>query len=235
MENREEEKYLGDIISCDGRNIKNVKARVAKGKGIVSRIISILDGIPFGKYYYEVGVILRNSLLISSMLFNTEAWYNITQAELELLESVDILFLRRLLNAPRATPKEMLYLELGCVPLRELIIKRRIMFLHYILNEKAESMIKRFFQTQLKNPTKKDWVKTVEEDLKNLKIELNFDEIKKMSKASMKRLLNEAIVRKALQRLNIMKGNHSKVMNINHTNLKMQNYLKANNSKISQN
>ena len=235
MENREEEKYLGDIISCDGRNIKNVKARVAKGKGIVSRIISILDGIPFGKYYYEVGVILRNSLLISSMLFNTEAWYNITQAELELLESVDILFLRRLLNAPRATPKEMLYLELGCVPLREIIIKRRIMFLRYILNEKEESMIKRFFQTQLKNPTKKDWVKTVEEDLKNLKIELNFDEIKKMSKASMKRLLNEAIDRKALQRLNIMKGNHSKVMKINHTKLKMQNYLRANNSKISQN
>ena len=109
------------------------------------------------------------------------------------------------------------------------------MFLRYILNEKEESMIKRFFKTQLKNPTKKDWVKTVEEDLKNLKIELNFDEIKKMSKASMKRLLNEAIDRKALQRLNIMKGNHSKVMKINHTKLKMQNYLRANNSKISQN
>ena len=57
MEIKDEERYLGDIISCDGRNIKNIKARVAKGKGIVIRIISILDGIPFGKYYYEVGEI----------------------------------------------------------------------------------------------------------------------------------------------------------------------------------
>ena len=35
MEEKMEEKYLGDVISTDGRNIKNVKARVAKGKGIV--------------------------------------------------------------------------------------------------------------------------------------------------------------------------------------------------------
>jgi hypothetical protein len=33
MEEKMEEKYLGDVISTDGRNIKNVKARVAKGKG----------------------------------------------------------------------------------------------------------------------------------------------------------------------------------------------------------
>ena len=48
MEEKDEEKYLGDVISTDGKNIKNVKARVAKGKGIASRILTILDGIPFG-------------------------------------------------------------------------------------------------------------------------------------------------------------------------------------------
>ena len=48
MEEKREEKFLGDVISTDGKNIKNVKARVAKGKGIINRILSILDGIPFG-------------------------------------------------------------------------------------------------------------------------------------------------------------------------------------------
>ena len=38
---------IWDVISTDGRNIKNVKARVAKGKGIVNRIVTILDGIPY--------------------------------------------------------------------------------------------------------------------------------------------------------------------------------------------
>ena len=30
-------KYLGDVISTDGRNLKNIKGRIAKGKGIVSK------------------------------------------------------------------------------------------------------------------------------------------------------------------------------------------------------
>ena len=39
MEEKEEEKYLGDVISTDGRNLKNIKARIAKGKGIVNKYI----------------------------------------------------------------------------------------------------------------------------------------------------------------------------------------------------
>ena len=92
MEEKEEERYLGDVISTDGKNVKNIKARIAKGKGIVNKIITMLDGIPFGKHYFEVGMILRDSLLVSSMLFNCEAWYNLTSSELDLLETIDLMF-----------------------------------------------------------------------------------------------------------------------------------------------
>ena len=124
--------------------MKNVKARISKGKGIISRILTILQGIPFGNYYFEVALILRNSLLVSSMLVNTEAWYNITKSELNLLESIDIQFLKSVLKAPKCTPTEMLYLEFGCIPFSHLIIKRRIVFLHYILNEDENSILNRF-------------------------------------------------------------------------------------------
>ena len=89
-------------------------------------------------------------LLVSSLMCNSEAWYNVTNKEIELLESVDTKFLRTLLKAPRSTPKEIIYLELGCVPLRELLMKRRILFLHYIMNQNENSMIQKFFKTQLK-------------------------------------------------------------------------------------
>jgi hypothetical protein len=106
MEDKQEEKYLGDVISTDGRNIKNVKARVAKGKGIMSRILTILEGIPFGEFYFEIAVILRNALLVSSMLCNSEAWYNVSKPELDLLETVDNQFLRSVLKAPKSTPND---------------------------------------------------------------------------------------------------------------------------------
>ena len=173
-----EEKYLGDVISTDGRNIKNVKARVAKGKGIVDRILTILEAIPFGKFCFEIGIILRNTLLVSSILFNSEAWYAVSKAELDLIETVDVQFMRRLLKAPRSRPKEMLFLELGCIPFRQLIRKRRILFLHYLLNESPDSMVYKFLDVQLKTKKKKDWIYQVLGDIEDLKLNMSLEELK---------------------------------------------------------
>ena len=41
--------YLGDIVRNDGKNCTNIKSRVKKGLGIVSRIMDILNTISFGK------------------------------------------------------------------------------------------------------------------------------------------------------------------------------------------
>ena len=141
-----------------------------KGTGIVNKIMTMLDGIPFGQFYFEVALILRNSLLVSSMLCNSEAWYNITNTELNLLETIDLRLLRKILNAPKSTPKEMLYLELGCIPFRNIIQQRRLSFLYYIMHEDAKSLVNNFFETQLKYRTKNDWVTTVLRDLEDLKL-----------------------------------------------------------------
>jgi hypothetical protein len=233
MEEKNEEKYLGDIISKDGRNIKNIKARVKKGKGIVTKIMSILDSIPFGNHYFEIGVILRNSLLTSSMLCNSETWYNITKAEMNLLETVDLMLLRRMLRAPKSTPKEMLFLELGCLPYEKVIQKRRLMFLQYILKEDQTSMIHKFFESQVKNPTTKDWVTTVRNDLKEIGMNATFADIKAMPKSKFKNMLKNDIERKAVLVLEEKKATHSKVMHIKHGFLRMQTYLMPSQMKIS--
>ena len=82
----------------------------------------------------------------------------VSKAEVDLLETVDVQFLSRLMKAPRSTPKEMLFLELGCIPFRQLIRKRRILFLHYLLNESLDSMMYKFLDAQLKTKKKKDWI-----------------------------------------------------------------------------
>ena len=232
MEDTQEEKYLGDVISSDGRNIKNVKARIKKGKGIVTRILTILEGIPFGDFYFEIGVLLRNALLVSSMLCNSEAWWNVTKTELDLLETIDVKFLRNMLKVPKSTPKEMLFLETGCIPFRDLIQQRRILFLHHILNEKEGSLMHKFFQTQLKTMKKKDWVATVLEDIQELQLNLTLDNLKKMKKSEIKNILNKSVKQKAFEKLQKTKKSHSKVMNLKHTKLQMQSYLKSSKLKI---
>ena len=197
-------------------------------------MLTILDGIHLCKHFFKVGVLLRNTLLVSSVLFNSEAWYNVKSAELNLLETVDLLLLRQILKAPRGTPKEMIYLELGCLPLREIIRERRLMFLHYILNEESNSLIYRFFQSQFKNKTKKDWVTTVLDDLEHLDLKyLTMETIKKMKKTSFKKLIKQKTFQKTFENFEKIKSSHSKVVNVEHCDIIMQKYLQPNTSKMT--
>ena len=53
MGEKDEEKYFGEIISKDGRNLKNIKARICKRKGIVRKIMAILESILFGNHIFK--------------------------------------------------------------------------------------------------------------------------------------------------------------------------------------
>ena len=75
------EKYLGQVLSNDGSNVKNVINLSGKGTGMVNKIINILNHMPGGQRHFELAVIFRNSYLISSMLSCSEVWYDITEWE----------------------------------------------------------------------------------------------------------------------------------------------------------
>ena len=87
------------------------------------------------------------------------------------MESVDEKLLRKIFSAPRSTPKELLYLESGCMPINYILKSRRLNFLWYLLNEKDDSMLKEFFRAQCESPVKGDWVLTVLDDLCELGIQ----------------------------------------------------------------
>ena len=59
---KSEQMYQGDIISSDGKHDKNRKNRKNKGLGKIDEIMQILQSLFFGKYYFEVALILRSSL-----------------------------------------------------------------------------------------------------------------------------------------------------------------------------
>ena len=166
IQNDTKEKYLGDQVASDCSNKENIDMRVSKGLGIVSQILSILDTICLGGYYFESALRLRDSILVNGILFNSEVWYDLKETEIRLLEQIDESLLRKLLNAHSKTPLEALYLELGCLPLRYIIKARRLNYLHYLVNLKDDELLAKFFKAQLNSPTKGDWINTVKDDLK---------------------------------------------------------------------
>ena len=168
MQEVTEETYLGDIISNDGKNNKNIKSRISKGIGIPTQILNLLDVISFGSHYIEIALLLRESLLINGMMTNAEIWYNFSDSEVKELEALDKMFLRKVLGTPGSTPSEALFLELGILPISVILKARRVNYLHSILSRDEKGMLYSLFITQWYNPTKGDWTEQVKSDLSDL-------------------------------------------------------------------
>ena len=98
LDSAQGEKYLGDIVSSDGKNYKNILSRKNRGTVIITELNSMLTEMMLGRQNFKIGVLLRSAMLVSSLLFNCEAWYGITKKEVNLLESVDENFMRKMLD-----------------------------------------------------------------------------------------------------------------------------------------
>ena len=60
-------------------------------------------------------------------------------------------------------------------------------------------MVYRFFETQLRNKTSKDWVSTVLQDLEDLQVSENFEDIKVMKKSTFMRMIKQKVEEKAFK------------------------------------
>ena len=81
--------YLGDTIRDDGKNDSNIRNRVNKGLGIVTKIMDILKTVTYGEKYFEIAATLREAELINGILTNADVWYGVSKSQMDELEEVD--------------------------------------------------------------------------------------------------------------------------------------------------
>ena len=119
-------------------------------------------------------------------------------------------------------------LDLGICPARFQIKQYKLNFLHYILNQEEESLLLKFFQAQLDNPTKRDWVSQVKVWTIEYDIGKSFQEVKYIKKSLYEKIIYEKIHEETFYYL---KGKiKSKGSQIDYGfQLIMQDYLKPNN------
>ena len=188
---KDEQLYLGDLVAANWRHDKNILRGHNRSIGIIDQIMDILNTTYFGRYYFEVALVLLSSLLLSSILLNSEAWVNLTQNNIRSLEKIDEKLLSRILDSEANTSNAIKYLELGLYPIRFELMKKKIIFLQYILKQDKSSMIYQVLKATWENPIKNDFVKTCKEYLATLEINLSFQEIEEMSQWSFKKMVKE--------------------------------------------
>ena len=225
MESVKEDTYLGDLISSDGKNTKNIDKRISKGIGIITQILHLLESVSLGNHYMEIAMLFREAIFINGILTNSEIWYGFNTKEIQEFEELDRILLRKVLQVPLSTPKESFYLELGILPIGVIVKARRINYLHYLITRKETEMVHQFFITQWNNPCKDDWTETVKQNLKEFDIQIDMEYIKSKSKETFKKIVKRKAQEYALKILQETQQKHSKMKNLKYTEIKPQSYL----------
>ena len=210
MKKAKEGSYLGDILTDDGTLDKTIESRRQKGIGICSQVTGIMNSVSLGFFFFKISFTLRDSMLLNGILTNAEVWNHLKEKHLEILEVVDLMLLKKVLNAHTMTAKEAFFLETGLLPIKFILSKRRLLYLWTILQRDETDLLKRFYQAQALCKTKNDWAELIEKEKKEYAIELTDDEISGLKKNKFKVIVEKAVNRKALEYLNKAAEKHSK-------------------------
>ena len=227
MKTTSSEKYLGDIITNTGKIDQNIQSRVDKANGTINSIISLLEEISFGHHYFEMAILFRNSMLINSLLSSSEVLYGIKHKHIEMLEKCDKDLLVRVFSVPSSCSYEAVYLETGCLPIRFILQGRQLLYYWTLLNKPSEELVKRFFEIQKDFSTTDDWILQIEEDKRDLEINISEQSIQIMKKEAFKKLVKQKLNEKAFEFLFKTKEGHSKTKHLK--SFLFQNYLQTEN------
>ena len=211
MKNVQNKKYLGCIISNDMGNQSNIKEKTNRGVGIVNKIITTLYERPYGKYTYKAAALMREGLLLASILNNSESWINITKQDIEKLGKPDKMLIKNILVTQGNPSTVFMYLELGFLPVKYVIMKKRLNFLRYILNEDMETMLRKVYEVIKTDSRKGDFVDLVQQDLNDVGLEISENDIENTPKLLWKKIINSKVKDAAL--LDLVAQNSEKSKN----------------------
>ena len=191
-------KYLGDLISNNGKNMENINARKIKAQATVVNINSIASTEMLQMIESSVLVELHDKITIPGLIANCESW-NLSKGETKEMEKIEYQAIRYLFDLPTHTPIPALIHSFG-TPFTELRIeKRRLMYLHRILNRQDAHWTKKTL-IQL-NDLNIGWPKSINQTLHYMGLSTDFGIIKEFRRSQWKRIIDEKIEEKNKDRL----------------------------------
>ena len=123
--------------------------------------MSLCNEITLGVYTVETMLLLYKSLFLQVVLYNSQAWCNLTKQEISTLNTVQMKYLKRIFHAPPSTSNPITLLETGNIPIEQEINKRQLNYLHHILRQDKDDPIKMVYDEELKLSHQNNWANEV--------------------------------------------------------------------------
>ena len=174
-------KVLGDMINDRSTNTDLIADRVKRGKGVVVSSFSLCSELSLGCFSLEIQAVLYESVFLQTVIFNSQSWTKLTKTDCKNLQCVQLKYLKRMMQAPNATPNVSLFLELGVLPIVQEIHVRKLVFLHHILNLEDDDPEKGMYCEQLELPFEANWGNEVKHLKDMYGITIRDEEIEKLT------------------------------------------------------
>ena len=208
-------RYLGDQVSNIWNNLYS--KRWEKAQGYSATVLAMCTEISLGFQIYSTAKLLHMSIFVNGSLTNMETWPHCTEKRIEAFERIEQILFRKILKAHSKTPIESIYLELGVVPIRFHLMKRRIMYLHTIIQRDDNEITKQLVLAQKSNSRAGDFYSQVKHDMEN--ISLSMEELTAATNNSkLKEIITKKINNVAFNFLIMKAQKHSKVNHNSYTN-----------------
>ena len=211
MKESHQVKYLGDVIHEDGRPRATILERVNRGWAICGQIFGFLKDIPIGNLRVQIGLELRKSWLINGIFYNSEVWYGLNDSDMANFVIIDQYLIRGLMNSHSKTPIEHLYLETAALPIKYIILSRRLIYLKEILDRPDTELVKKIYRCQQANPVPGDWSQLIAKDFQDINLNISENSIESLSVSEYKKLVKTQARSTAFDELEALKDSHSKV------------------------
>ena len=117
--------------------------------------------IGLGNYEIQIMLQFYESIFLSTVLFNCQSWTNLTDTHIESLQTLQMKYLKQTMCVPYSTPNKGTLLELGILPINDVINCRKLLFLHHILNLKEDDPVLKLYKEQNTLPFEKHWANEV--------------------------------------------------------------------------
>ena len=193
MKRAENYPYLGQVVSEEGI-AHSVLLMINKRFGIAYRAIFEIKAViedtrslvPGG---FFTAITIWNMAVIPALLNSAECWLEIPKSAMEKLNSLQETFYQVLLNSPRTTPKPGLYWFTGGMLLSNIIMVKKLLFLHHLIHLPEHSLALEVLEIQKQMEIPSLWM----EGLQFLReLDISIEEMHELSKQQFKKRVHSA-------------------------------------------
>ena len=198
IEETDKYKYLGDVVTPDGKNKENLQNRMIKSQATSVNINTIASSETLLGIETMVILELHDKICIPGLLNNCESW-NLTKKEELELEKIEMKAIKYLFDLPIHTPTAAILFTFGLLYTKQRIDQIQLMYLQKILKRNNGDWAKTTLSTlQEKNI---GWYVNIVNILQKYNLPTDFDTIAAFPLARWKNTVKMVIEEKNKERL----------------------------------